>query len=393
MLDNGNLVRRSTVTTGDLGAERLLNPDQGRAFVEGVMKRAETLSKVRRELCSTPTKKINKILINERVARKASQNTAPRTQNPFSWDQVVLTPVPIDLAYELTKEVLRDNIEREAFEQKAATKTEEAFARDLNDLFWNGDDEDYSAAATTLGAELAAGAVSATAADTTDFPDASFGFGYLVIGDERIRYESKDATHFLSLTRGVDGTDDVVHANGVAVTFVPDALLPSHDGILKLVRADGSVVDPSALGDGGFSIGLMNEMVDQIPEKFLQVESFANSWRWFGNRKTKRAWGMYIAGRATAGGDAAIKGETENPLGYPWHLDAHIPDGTMVFGPLLGAIQGIRYDTVRYRKTSEGKDLVSRGATYYKWEWESIVALDEPTAFAIAEGITISNAT
>ena len=398
MPSNQELIRRagSAIDKAALGGERLLSPDQGRAFVDEVLKIGETLQHVRTETLTTPTKKINKMGIKARGLRAGAENTAPTKQKPFTFGQVVMTPVKLDLAYELTDEAMDDNIEQEQFRTHAANLTTSQIGTDLNDIMWNGDVTDYSAAATQLNGALAAGALTMTVDSAADFPSASSGFGFLLIGSERISYTAKTGTTFTGLTRAEDeddsdaATGDVNHADNAAVTFVPDALFKAYDGVIKLVNSGGNVIDPSAIGDGGMSLDLFNAMLDAIPSRFIQRGAFGDSWRWHANRKTIRAWVRAVSARMTASGDRSIEGEKLKPFGYAWQEDEHIADGTVVFGPQKAIIQAVRTNNIRFRSTNQGVDAVSRDITYYKWSTFAQVKLDEPTAFAIAESISIA---
>lgn len=66
---------------------------------------------------------------------------------------------------------------------------------------------------TTLTAELASGATTATVASTDGFPSS----GYLLCDGELINYTGKTSTTFTGLTRGVSTSDDETHAVGLSV--------------------------------------------------------------------------------------------------------------------------------------------------------------------------------
>jgi len=63
-------------------------------------------------------------------------------------------------------------------------------------------------------------------ASTTGFPD----IGYLTINNEVLKYESKEATKFKTLTRGCQSTSASAHSNGSKVYL---NVLAIHHNILK----------------------------------------------------------------------------------------------------------------------------------------------------------------
>ena len=81
-------------------------------------------------------------------------------------------------------------------------------------------------ASTALAAALAADATEIEVASTALFPDA----GVVTIDDERIKYESKTATKFLSCTRGFDSSAAAAHASGATVE---GRVVAAHHNLLR----------------------------------------------------------------------------------------------------------------------------------------------------------------
>jgi hypothetical protein len=81
-------------------------------------------------------------------------------------------------------------------------------------------------AGTTLAAALPADAVEIEVASTALFPEA----GVVTIDDERIKYESKTATKFLSCTRGFDSSAAAAHASGATVE---GRVVAAHHNLLR----------------------------------------------------------------------------------------------------------------------------------------------------------------
>ena len=69
-------------------------------------------------------------------------------------------------------------------------------------------------AVTSLTADIAASATTIAVIDTTDFLD---GPDDVFVRAEKIRYTNTDATHFLGVSRGMEGTDAVAHGEGAKV--------------------------------------------------------------------------------------------------------------------------------------------------------------------------------
>lgn len=406
-LSNEMVIKRA-ITTDDiqaLGASGgnttvILPDDDGKKFVDGVYDQSDTLSKVRAMRQRKPKMRINKMFVRSRILRAGGENKAPTLQKPITFGNIVLEPKKLDLAYELTLEAIEDNLEMEAFEAHTARLVEQQIARDLNFLLWRGDTTDFSGAATTInqvGGMGSGDTAEVIAVSTAAFPDTSVGFGFLLIDSERISYESKNDTtnKFLNLTRGEDETDAAAHANGAAITFADDALLKVYDGIIKLVKASGSIVDPTVIADGTVHPDLLHSLIDGIPQEFLDSTKYSNQFRWFANKKFIRRWARLFGKRQTDGGDRAVAmgltaDDLKSPLGYSWHPDESVPDGTVVFGPQKGVVHSMRTRGIRYTQTSEGKDLASRDATYYKWAMWADATLDDAEAFAIAEGVSMA---
>ncbi len=99
-------------------------------------------------------------------------------------------------------------------------------------------------------------------------------------------------------------------------------------------------------------------------------------------------WRDYLADRNTGLGDAALLGSDSAlaPFGYRILEDPAMPVGTIVLGIPKNFIIGLHRD-ITFDKTSEGKDLVSRGARYYQFTLRVDCAIEEKDACVKIEGL------
>jgi len=149
------------------------------------------------------------------------------------------------------------------------------------------------------------------------------------------------------------------------------------------------VVDGTTINGGDIHYDHFEAMMDGVPAKYRQ--KMGDNFRWFVNDRTRRRWTRFLTARATNLGDMSIYSEDKNgPHGINFHVDEFLPDGVIVYGPLKGMVHGMRADNIKVARTSEGKDLVSRSATYYQWEIEADVVLEEGEMFARCNSLTTS---
>lgn len=389
-MQNIAIKRAGAITTSDIGSTYLLPIEQANLFIEKVREAAATINFVRKETMMAPTKAINRIWVPRRVLRAGTENTAPTTQKPFSNDQVVLTASLMKAAYELTRQTKRDTLAKGQYEQQTVGLMTEHIGIDSNDLMWNGDTTDYSSASSTVDGAHTASVTTVSLADASSFPASSLGYGFVLLdGSERISYTAKSGNDLTGVTRGDDGTTAATYSGGESATFVQDALYPVFDGVLAQITSSGTVVDGATINSGDLDYDHFEALIDGQPARYRNNPRIRQSNRFFLNDKMRRRWRRVLTGRATMLGDASIYAEDKDSVhGIPFHVDEHLPDGVIVFGPLVGIIHGMRADSIQVARTSEGKDLVSRSATYYQWEIEADVQLDEGEMFGRCNSLT-----
>ena len=389
-MSTGISIQRAANDTAEFGSDAILPTEVASKFMRRVIDGAPTLRLIRDVMMTSPTLKVPKIATSRRMLRKGSEGVAPRDQQPFDISSIDLSPAELNLAYELTYKLSRDSVERQMLAQTLAQMTEARIGTDLNDLVWNGDTTDYSSAATTLSGSHSSSVTTITVVSTSGFPTTSGGFGFLVIESERVEYTGVTSTTFTGATRGADATTAASHSNGVAVTFVQDALYPAFNGVRAKVSAAGQIVDLSAIGDGTLSLDSLEALLDLVPAKYRNSNASKASYRWCANDLTVRRWRRYLGARQTGGGDAVLNSnspEAVSPLGIAWNMDEHVPTGTIVLAPMNQILLGVRTDNIRRVSTSEGKDLKSRDAIYYKWSLEADVEIEETEAFAMGTSL------
>lgn len=389
----GIAVQRVTNDKASFGSGGILPVETARTFIRNVRNTVPTLRLVKEVPMTSPTMRFPKLATNGRILRVGTEGVAPRDQRPFSTSYVELTPRKLEAAYELTYELMRDNVEGQGVVTSLGQEAEAQVGDDLNYALWNGDTTDYSSAATTLSGSHTSSVTTITVVSTSGFPSASGEFGFLVIESERVEYTGVTSTTFTGATRGADATTAASHSSGVAVTFVQDALLPAFDGVRSLITTAGQVADLSVVGDGTLSFDTFETLLRLVPSKYRNSNRWRNDYRWSASDETMRLWARYIAARQTGGGDAALVMQSPavlKPLGYEWNIDEALPAGTIVFGPPGMIYLGVRVDNIRRVSTNEGKDLKSRDVTYFKWSLDADVALEEEEAFAMGTGLVTS---
>lgn len=391
-------VIQRTNTTTTLGSSYLVPTEVGRQFVRRVTDGAPTLKRATQHQMTTRSKQVNYIKSRGRFARggdSAAENVAPTSQRPFTVASETLTPATVKGGYELTYQLERDNVEGMDFRQKLDEVITEQLSEDLDDLLWNGDDTDYTAASDTISGAHTNSVTTITVSSTTGFPSTTEGYaglGFLVIdGSERVQYTAKTSTTFTGCTRGADNTTAAAYSGGEAVTFVNDGLLVAFDGVRTLITTAGNVTDGSAVNSGTLASEHFMAALKAVPEKYTNNNKLSGEYAWCANNKMRLEWLEQLSARGTNLGDDALQNKrVASPFGYPWHIDAKLPDGVMVFCPLKYIHMGVRVDNIRRRVTDEGKDLVSREAAYFYYAMEADVALEDSDAFWMVTDITVS---
>jgi hypothetical protein len=96
---------------------------------------------------------------------------------------------------------------------------------------------DFETAASTISANVALNAASLPLASSTAFPSD----GTVLIGSEKIRYETNESNILGTLIRGTDGTTAAAHSSGAAITFV--GLIQIDDELIQYTGKSSNTID------------------------------------------------------------------------------------------------------------------------------------------------------
>jgi len=96
---------------------------------------------------------------------------------------------------------------------------------------------DFETAASTISANVALNAASLPLASSTAFPSK----GTILIGSEKIRYETNESNILGTLIRGTDGTTTTAHSSGAAITFV--GLIQIDDELIQYTGKSSDTID------------------------------------------------------------------------------------------------------------------------------------------------------
>lgn len=122
-------------TTDDGG---ILNPTQSAQFIEYIFDQQVLAQDGRKVLLRAPIAELEKLNVGERVIRAANQADGTYTNANAEFTKVEITTKKIRLDWEVSSEVLEDNIEGSGLEDHLVQSMTRAFANDLEDLAING---------------------------------------------------------------------------------------------------------------------------------------------------------------------------------------------------------------------------------------------------------------
>lgn len=143
----------------------------------------------------------------------------------------------------------------------------------------------YTSSPTTLNGALTAAATSITVVSTANYQSS----GRIMIDQELVNYTSTDATHFLAVQRGIDGTTATTHVTGTAIGQYQCALVSSGGAPTLTFASPGSPGGKRILNEaiqlqegwavgltsgGNFTIARWNRPTERIWNNFAAVGSF-----------------------------------------------------------------------------------------------------------------------
>ena len=116
----------------------ILQPDQSKQFIDYVWDATYLAQDGRKITMRANTAEIEKLNVGERVIRAAAQADGTYENAGAEFTKIELTTKKIRLDWELSTEVLEDNIEKDALEDRIVRNMTNALANDIEDLAING---------------------------------------------------------------------------------------------------------------------------------------------------------------------------------------------------------------------------------------------------------------
>lgn len=137
-LDIDDATRAIDTTT--INSAGKLNPDQENQFLDWLVEKQVTLSRIRRRNMRSSSAYLDELVTASRQMTGATEGTAPTVADGVSTNRRTLTTKETIWAEDITRSFLEDNIEQANAESHLMRDLARAFGNDHNDLFWNGDE-------------------------------------------------------------------------------------------------------------------------------------------------------------------------------------------------------------------------------------------------------------
>ena len=134
---NKDLLEKAAILTSTGGQ---LSPEQAKKFISTVVDQSEMLKRISVQPMSANTFQIDVVDIAGRQMRKATEGTDPGFTASVTIPRRSLSTVEVILPYDISISFLEENIEREQAEKTLNEKFAAAFANDILDLGFNGDE-------------------------------------------------------------------------------------------------------------------------------------------------------------------------------------------------------------------------------------------------------------
>lgn len=129
------------IQTGSLSNGGLLNKEQSKKFLQQMFDSNELGKNVRHITRTAKTGEIDKIGIASRILRRKTENQDDGYRVGLNSSKLEYSTIAVRAPWELTEEVLRENIEGESFEKIATDMMTSQVGLDFTDLCLNGDTE------------------------------------------------------------------------------------------------------------------------------------------------------------------------------------------------------------------------------------------------------------
>lgn len=134
----GSTTGPNAVNPAGVAGGGILNPEQSRQFIDYVWDATYLAKDGRHIVMNANTAEIEKVNVGERVIRQANQADGTYENAGAAFTKVEITTKKIRLDWEIARETLEDNIEKDALEDRIVRNMTSALANDIEDLAING---------------------------------------------------------------------------------------------------------------------------------------------------------------------------------------------------------------------------------------------------------------
>ncbi|PHD58685.1 phage major capsid protein [Bacillus wiedmannii] len=131
-------VEKAAMTTSGMNAG-LLSPEQSKEFFRMAFDSTPFSQLHRKATRKAKQGELDKIAIGGRILRKKTENSDDGYRAGVETSKIEYNTKPIRLPWEITEELLRENIEGEGYEDAVMELMSTQTGIDLEDLHWNGD--------------------------------------------------------------------------------------------------------------------------------------------------------------------------------------------------------------------------------------------------------------
>ena len=139
MTSSNDLLQKVINTTGFASGGGLLKPEQSDRFIDYMWNASVLLPQVRTRRMTRDVEDIDKINVGRRILRGASEAVDDGMVVGVGFTKVSLTATKLRADWELSRDVLEDNLEGAALEEHIARLLTTQIGQDMEDLAINGD--------------------------------------------------------------------------------------------------------------------------------------------------------------------------------------------------------------------------------------------------------------
>ena len=139
-MTNSNDLLQKVITTGSMAAGGgLLGPEQSNRFIDYMWDGSVLMPQVRTIKMNRDVQDIDRINVGRRILRGATEAVDDGIPVGVGFTKISLTSTKLRADWELSRDVLEDNLEGAALEEHIARLLTTQIGQDLEDLAINGD--------------------------------------------------------------------------------------------------------------------------------------------------------------------------------------------------------------------------------------------------------------